>query len=68
MGGIVGAAVGVIILVVGYTLGRTFVYANWQTALVKLPFEFLQGFVGLIIGPLLCYGCKLKKQFAAIAN
>ncbi|MDY5913402.1 MAG: ECF transporter S component [Inconstantimicrobium porci] len=66
LGAIVGVTVGAVIMVVGYTLGRTFVYANWQTAVVKFPFECLQAGVGAIGGVLLCYTANIKKRFTEI--
>lgn len=67
MGAIIGVSIGVVILVVGYTLGRAFVYSTIQAAILKLPFEFLQGLLGAVCGVLLCYKVKLKKRFAQIA-
>ena len=67
MGAIIGVSLGVIILVVGYTLGRAFVYSTIQAAMIKLPFEFLQGMFGAVCSVLLCYRASLKKKFAQIA-
>ncbi len=52
--------VGTIILVVGYSLGRAFVYATPEAALVKLPYEILQGVVGAVGGMLLVWKGKLN--------
>ena len=59
----VGVSVGVVILVVGYTLGRAYVYSTPEYALVKLPFEFLQGIVGAVLGMLLCWRCGIRRLF-----
>lgn len=66
VGAIIGVSLGVIILVVGYTLGRAFVYSTIQAAMIKLPFEFFQGIFGAVCGVLLCYRASLKKRFAQI--
>lgn len=67
LGGIVGVTIGAVIMVIGYTIGRTFVYANWQTAVVKLPFECLQAWFGAVAGVILCYKASVKKRFIEIA-
>lgn len=42
---------GAIVMVVGYTLGRAFVYSTPEYAIMKLPFQCLQAGV-LLLGPL----------------
>lgn len=59
----VGVSVGVVILVVGYTLGRAYVYSTPEYALIKLPFEFLQGIVGAVVGMILCWRCGIRKMY-----
>lgn len=59
----IGVAVGSVIMVVGYTVGRAFFYANIQTAIVKLPYEILQAGVGAVGGMLLCRKCGLQKLY-----
>lgn len=60
---IVGVSVGAVIMVVGYTLGKTFVYSTFEYAMMKLPFEILQAVVGAVVSIIVCYQCKLKKIF-----
>ena len=59
----VAVSVGVVILVVGYTLGRAYVYSTPEYALIKLPFEFLQGIVGAVVGMILCWRCGIRKLY-----
>ena len=59
----IGVSVGVVILVVGYTLGRAYVYSTPECALIKLPFEFLQGIVGAVVGMILCWRCGIRKMY-----
>lgn len=59
----VGVAVGAVIMVVGYSLGRAFIYSTPEYALLKLPYQILQAAVGAVVGMLLCYKCGLKKLF-----
>lgn len=42
--------VGALIMIVGYTLGRAFIYATIQKSLIKLPFQILQAAIGAIFG------------------
>ena len=44
----VGAILGGIIMVIGYSLGRAFVYATPEYAIIKLPFEILQASLGIV--------------------
>lgn len=59
----VGVSVGVMILVAGYTLGRAYVYSTPEYAIIKLPFEFLQGIVGAVVGMILCWRCGIRKLY-----
>ena len=61
--GSIGVVLGGIVSVIGYTLGRAFVYATIESAIVKLPFAFLQAGVGAVIAVILCYNCGLIKLF-----
>ena len=62
-GAAVGVTVGAVIMVVGYSLGRAFVYATPEYAVLKLPYEILQAAVGAVAGTLLCYRGRLKEIF-----
>ena len=42
LGSIIGVAVGAVIMVVGYSLGRAFIYSTPEYAIVKMPFQILQ--------------------------
>ena len=35
----IGVTVGAVIMVIGYTLGKTFVYSTFEYAMIKLPYE-----------------------------
>lgn len=64
----IGVTVGAIIMVVGYTLGRAFVYSTPEYAILKLPFEVLQATVGAVVGMFLCYRANLKKIYLRFAE
>ena len=59
----VGVTIGAIIMVIGYTLGRAFVYSTPEYAVLKLPFEVLQAAVGAVAGMFLCHKANLKKLY-----
>ncbi len=59
----IGVFVGAIIMVIGYTLGRTFVYSNFETAIIKLPYEIAQAGIGAVVGMLLCWKLNFKNLF-----
>lgn len=60
---IVGVSIGAVIMVTGYTLGRAYVYATPEYAVIKLPYEILQAVIGAVAGVLLCYHGRLKDIF-----
>ena len=59
----VGVLVGAVIMVIGYTLGKTFVYSTFANAIIKLPYEIAQGVLGAVLGVFLSFNCGLKKLF-----
>ena len=63
-----GVSIGVLILVAGYTLGRAYVYSTPEYAVIKLPFEFLQGIVGAVVGMILCWRCGIRKLYLKMAG
>ena len=52
---VLGVSVGAVIMVVGYTLGRAFLYSTPAYALLKLPYQILQAVVGAVISVPLCH-------------
>ena len=46
-------------MVVGYSLGRAFLYASPEVALLKLPYQILQAVVGALAALLLCFKGRL---------
>ena len=59
----IGVTVGAVIMVIGYTLGKTFVYSTFEYAMIKLPYEIAQGAIGAILGMVLCWKCGIPKLF-----
>jgi len=59
----IGVAVGAVIMIVGYTLGRAYIYSTPEYAVLKLPFQILQAVVGAVFGMLLCWRCGIHKLF-----
>ncbi len=58
----IGVTVGGIIMVVGYTLGKTFVYSTFAYAMLKLPYEIAQAVLGGVLGMMLCYKTEIGVQ------
>ena len=57
-------------MVVGYSLGRAYIYSTPEYALLKLPYQILQAVVGAIAGMLLCWKCgivKLYRKYTAVS-
>ena len=60
---VAAALLGAVIMVVGYTLGRAYIYSTPEYAVLKLPFQFLQAGVGVVFGLLLCWRCGIKSLY-----
>jgi len=59
----IGVAVGAIIMVVGYSLGRAYIYSTPEYALLKLPYQILQAAVGAVVGMLLVWKCGVGRLY-----
>lgn len=59
----IGVALGAVIMVVGYSLGRAFLYSTPEYALLKLPYQILQAAIGAVVGMVLCWKCGLHKLY-----
>ncbi|MBM7686371.1 hypothetical protein, partial [Defluviitalea raffinosedens] len=64
----IGVTIGAVIMVVGYTLGKIYVYSTFEYVMVKLPYEIAQGAVGAVFGMLLCWRCGIHKLFNHMIN
>ena len=51
---LVGVLLGAVIMVIGYTLGRAYVYSTPEASIAKLPFEILQAAFGVVVSLALC--------------
>lgn len=54
-GALVGVILGVLINVVGYSLGRAFIYSTPEYSLLKLPFQIFQAAFGAVVSIYLCF-------------
>ena len=55
--------IGAVIMVVGYSLGRAFIYSTPEYAVMKLPYQILQAVVGAVLGMLLCWKFGIRKLY-----
>lgn len=58
----IGVTLGAIIMIVGYSLGRAFIYSTPEYAILKLPYQILQAVVGAVAGMLICWKLKLSSH------
>ena len=63
LGSVVGASVGLVITVTGYTLGRAFLYSTPAYAIAKFPFQILQTLVGSALALILCWKLGVVKLY-----
>lgn len=59
----VGVSVGAVIMVVGYFLGKTFVYGTYAMAVMKLPYEIAQAALGAALGMILCWNLGIRTLY-----
>ena len=59
----IGVAIGAVIMVVGYSLGRAFIYSTPEYAVLKLPYQILQAVVGAVLGMIICWRCGIYKLY-----
>ena len=62
----IGVAIGAVIMVVGYSLGRAFIYSTPEYAILKLPYQILQAVVGAVVGMILCWKCGIQKLYQRV--
>lgn len=58
---IIAAALGLIVTVAGYTLGRAYIYSTPAYAVMKFPFQILQTAVGSAIALALYFATPIRK-------
>lgn len=59
---LIGCFIGAVIMVGGYTFFRALFYSTPEAAIIKLPFEILQGATGFL-GIVICFPLKIKKFY-----
>lgn len=65
---ILAALLGAAVNVVGYSLGRVFLYSTPEYALLKFPFQLLQAGVGSVLAVVLCFPCGIRRAFRQIVE
>lgn len=65
---VLGVLLGAIIMVVGYSLGRAFIYSTPHYAYIKLPYQILQAAVGAVGSIVLCFKAGLLERFDKMYN
>ena len=64
----IGVIVGAIIMVIGYTLGRAYVYSTLEYSLIKLPFEIVQAGFGAVFAMVVCYPLRLRELYFRVVH
>lgn len=59
----IGVFLGAIIMVVGYSLGRAFIYSTPEYAILKMPFQIFQAAVGAVVAMILCFPAHIAQRF-----
>ena len=61
-GAVFGVFLGAVIMVVGYSLGRAFLYSTPEYAILKLPFQILQATAGAVCGIIICFHFYMNRM------
>lgn len=62
----IGTVVGSVIMIIGYSLGRAFVYSTPEAAILKLPWEFAQAAIGALLAMILCWRLRVRDLYERI--
>lgn len=62
---VIGVLLGAVIMVVGYSLGRAYIYSTPEYAILKLPYQILQAAVGAVLSVPL-YKARVGKEYRAM--
>ncbi len=60
---IIAVLIGAVIMVIGYTLGKIYVYSTFEYAMIKLPYEIAQALLGAFGGVLINHYLGLKSIY-----
>ena len=60
---IAATLVGAVIMVIGYTLGKIYVYSTFEYAMIKLPYEIAQALLGVVVSVSLCFRGRLMEHY-----
>lgn len=58
---VLAVTVGAIIMVVGYSLGRAYIYSTPEYAILKLPYQILQAVTGAVVALVLLFKSPVKR-------
>ena len=64
----IAVTAGAVVMVIGYTLGRAYVYSTPEYAILKLPFEILQAGFGAVVSIILLYPMRINSAFRRIIH
>ena len=64
----IAVTVGAVTMVLGYTLGRAYIYSTPEYAILKLPFQILQAGFGAIVSVMLIYPMRIGALFQRILH
>ena len=60
--------IGGLVMVLGYTLGKAFVYSTKEYAILTMPYEITQTYLGAILSMILAYRYKIKNLCLKLMN
>ena len=66
----IGVAIGAVINIVGYSIGRAFFYGSktYAVMIAKLPFQIIQAVGGAVLAMYICWVFGIKKVYLSTVN
>lgn len=58
---VLAVTAGAVIMVVGYSLGRAYIYSTPEYAILKLPYQILQAVTGAVVALVLLFKSPVKR-------
>ena len=59
----IGVAIGALIMVTGYPVGKIFLYGTSASAWISVPYDAAQAALGAVLGMILCWKCGINRLY-----
>ena len=60
---VIALSIGAMIMIVGYSFGRAYIYSTPEYAVIKLPYEILQAALGAVVAMILVFRLRIARLY-----